>query len=132
MAIHDFTRRLHALRSWTCRSLDQTARPMPRRSGFRRPSPPAVPPAPRAWARVSSPAAAGYAPSAPWDRTSLWAERRRRGTALVDADLSREQDRRRLRRELLDVLDQLAAVHLRHGEVGEHEVNAAALEDFQR
>src|SRR5258708_12846530 len=51
---------------------------------------------------------------------------------IVNADLARNQDGRGVGRETLDGGDQLRAVEARHGHVGDHQIDAAQLEAFQR
>ncbi|SPF37396.1 hypothetical protein SBA1_180024 [Candidatus Sulfotelmatobacter kueseliae] len=51
---------------------------------------------------------------------------------VVDAHLAGDEDGRSVRRHFLDLGDQLRAVESRHGHVGDHQINAALQEAFQR
>jgi len=55
-----------------------------------------------------------------------------KGFALVDFGPARDQHRGSLRRESFDFFDQPRTVHAGHAQVGEHQINPAAAESFER
>src|SRR5579863_920591 len=54
-----------------------------------------------------------------------------RRIVIIDADLARDQDRWRVRRQLLDPGDQLRAIEAGHRHVGDDQINPAPLEALQ-